>query len=111
MISDVTTRSFDAMNAYGEVQRSLQSATGPAKQADTSSIGTGSFSDALSGALQDAVHTGKVAETQTAAGLSGHGDMTEIATSVAEAKLTLQTVTAVRDRFVQAYQDVMKMSI
>ncbi|WP_257997716.1 flagellar hook-basal body complex protein FliE [Komagataeibacter saccharivorans] len=28
-----------------------------------------------------------------------------------EAKLTLQTVTTVRDRFVQAYQDVMKMSI
>ncbi|WP_082794567.1 flagellar hook-basal body complex protein FliE [Acetobacter malorum] len=34
-----------------------------------------------------------------------------MATSVEEAKITLQTVTTIRDRVVQAYQEVMKMSI
>jgi len=111
MINDVTTRSFDAMNAYGQIQQSLQAASGEANTDASTEGSMGSFSSALSGALQNAVQTGKVAESQTASGLSGRGDMTEIATSVAEAKLTLQTVTAVRDRFVQAYQDVMKMSI
>ncbi|EAU77928.1 AGAP012889-PA [Anopheles gambiae str. PEST] len=111
MISDITTRSFDALNAYGQTQRTLQGALNPAEAAEPSNDSVTSFSNVLGDALKNAVHVGKTAETQAATGLSGGGDMTDIATSVAEAKLTLQTVTTVRDRFVQAYQDIMKMSI
>ena len=106
MISDITTRSLDALNAYGQTQKNAQ---------DTDSTGgadiVSSFTSALDNALKGAIQTGKTAEAQTAAGLSGKGNMSDIATSVEEAKLTLQTVTTVRDRVVQAYQDVMKMTI
>ncbi|MBB2163061.1 flagellar hook-basal body protein FliE [Gluconacetobacter sp. 1b LMG 1731] len=110
MISDITTRSFDALNAYGQTQKALQPSTDDT-QNDASSDSVSSFGNVLDGALKNAVQTGKSAETLTAQGLSGKGNLTDIATSVEEAKLTLQTVTTVRDRIVQAYQDVMKMSI
>ncbi|MCE2576790.1 flagellar hook-basal body complex protein FliE [Komagataeibacter sp. FNDCR2] len=113
MISDITTRSLDANNAYGLTQQATQSTTG---NTDTdggsqSSDPVSGFTAALDNAVRGAINTGKTAEAQTAAGLSGKGNLTDITTSVEEAKLTLQTVTTVRDRVVQAYQDVMKMSI
>ncbi|GAB6853211.1 flagellar hook-basal body complex protein FliE [Asaia astilbis] len=111
MISDVTTRSLDALNAYGQTQRSLQTGMGQSDSSQQSTDSVTNFSNVLGDALKSAIHVGKAAETQAATGLSGGGDLTTIATSVAEAKMTLQTVTTVRDRFVQAYQDIMKMSV
>lgn len=112
MTSDITTRSLDALNAYGQTQKSVQS---PMDEQGTGATGgadiVSGFTSALDNALKGAIQTGKTAETQTATGLSGKGNMSDIATSVEEAKLTLQTVTTVRDRVVQAYQDVMKMTI
>lgn len=113
MVSDITTRSLDAVNAYGVTQKAMQTGTnglGGDETAQASDVVT-SFGTALSSALKGAIKTGKTAESMTATGLSGKGDLTAIATSVEEAKLTLQTVTTVRDRMVQAYQEVMKMSI
>lgn len=113
MISDITTRSLDASNAYGLTQKATQSTTDGTDAAGgaQSSDAVSGFTTALNNAVKGAISTGKTAEAQTAAGLSGKGNLTDIATSVEEAKLTLQTVTTVRDRVVQAYQDVMKMSI
>ncbi|QEO16886.1 flagellar hook-basal body complex protein FliE [Acetobacter vaccinii] len=113
MVSDITTRSLDAVNAYGVTQKAMQTGTnglGGDETAQASDVVT-SFGTALNSALKGAIKTGKTAESMTATGLSGKGDLTAIATSVEEAKLTLQTVTTVRDRMVQAYQEVMKMSI
>ena len=39
------------------------------------------------------------------------GNMTEVATALSRAELTLQTATAVRDRMLQAYQDIMRIQI
>ncbi|MBS0964992.1 flagellar hook-basal body complex protein FliE [Acetobacter okinawensis] len=112
MISDITTRSLDALNAYGQTQKNTQSTTDDQGTGSTGGADiVSSFTSALNNALKGAIQTGKTAEAQTAAGLSGKGNMSDIATSVEEAKLTLQTVTTVRDRVVQAYQDVMKMTI
>ncbi|GBQ34526.1 flagellar hook-basal body protein FliE [Gluconacetobacter azotocaptans] len=113
MINDITTRGLDAVNAYGLTQKAMQASanTQDADGGTQSSDVVSGFSDALQNALKGAITQGKTAEAQTAAGLSGQGNMTDIATSVEEAKLTLQTVTTIRDRIVQAYQDVMRMSI
>ena len=43
--------------------------------------------------------------------LTGGGNLTDVVTALARAELTLQTATTVRDRVVQAYQDIMKMPI
>jgi len=42
---------------------------------------------------------------------AGQADVNEVVTAIAEAEVTLQAVTTVRDRVIQAYQDIAKMPI
>ena len=69
------------------------------------------FSSAISQALDQAVQTGNTADNQAMQALSGGGNLTDVVTALSHAEMTLQTATAVRDRMVQAYQDIIKMPI
>jgi flagellar hook-basal body complex protein FliE len=76
-----------------------------------SSASSGDFASLLSQSLGSAINTGEAAETQAKAAINGGGDLTSVVTAVSRAELALQTTTAVRDRVLQAYQDIIKMSI
>jgi flagellar hook-basal body complex protein FliE len=76
-----------------------------------SGASTGDFGTTLQRALQGAVDNFHAADTKTMEALSGGGNLTDVVTALSRAELTLQTATAVRDRVVQAYQDIMKMPI
>jgi flagellar hook-basal body complex protein FliE len=69
------------------------------------------FSNLLGRALDGAVATGHQADTQAMQAISGHGDLSQVVTAVSQAELALQTTVAVRDRVLQAYQDIIKMPI
>ena len=77
----------------------------------TPADGAGSFGNAITQALGEAVQTGHNADDQAMKALSGGGNLTEVVTALSHAEMTLQTATAIRDRVVQAYQDIMKMPI
>ncbi|HEY5299120.1 MAG TPA: flagellar hook-basal body complex protein FliE [Acetobacteraceae bacterium] len=70
-----------------------------------------SFGATLERAVGAAVAQGHAADQQAAAAISGGGDITQVVTSLARAQLTLQTATAIRDRVVSAYQQIMQMPI
>lgn len=69
------------------------------------------FGGALERALQGVVDAGHGAEGQAMQALAGGGDLTHVVTAVSKAELALQAATAVRDRVVSAYQDIMRMPI
>jgi flagellar hook-basal body complex protein FliE len=92
-----------AASAYGRVS----SGGGPAAAAD----GGSGFGNMLQRALQGVVDSGHQADAQAMQGIAGHANLTEVVTAVSKAQLALQTTTAVRDRVVQAYQEIMRMSI
>ena len=73
--------------------------------------GGGGFAGVLGRALDGAVSTGKQADAQAMAAIGGHGDLTQVVTAVSQAELALQTTVAMRDRVLQAYQDIIKMPI
>ena len=73
--------------------------------------GAGDFGATLQQALQGAVDAGHTADTKSMQALNGTGNLTDVVTAVARAQLALQSATAIRDRVVQAYQDIMKMPI
>jgi flagellar hook-basal body complex protein FliE len=50
-------------------------------------------------------------EQVSAAAVVGKADLTEVITAVTNAELTLQTATTVRDKVVQAYQEILRMPI
>jgi flagellar hook-basal body complex protein FliE len=69
------------------------------------------FGDVLGRAVQGVIDTSQTAEAKSLQAIAGGGDITDVVTAVSKAQLALQTTTAIRDRVVQAYQDIMKMPI
>ena len=90
---------------------SPQAAARAYRAVDAGSGEAGDFGALMTRALQGAVQSGQSAETQAAQAIAGGADLTEVVQAVSRAELTLQTATAIRDRVVQAYQDIMKMPI
>jgi flagellar hook-basal body complex protein FliE len=70
-----------------------------------------SFGDFLGKAIDHVVDSGKKAEKAQLAALTGEGDLSNLVTAVAEAELALNTVVAVRDRVISAYQEILRMPI
>lgn len=69
------------------------------------------FSDVLKQVAKEAVNTTREAETQSLSAAEGKTDLQQVVNAVTAAELTVQTVTAVRDRVISAYQEVLRMPI
>ena len=69
------------------------------------------FGDLLRKAAESAVETLKQGEQVSLQGVAGKADIAQVAAAVANADATLQTIVAVRDRVIAAYQDIIKMTI
>jgi flagellar hook-basal body complex protein FliE len=102
------SNALPAISPGGAIKAYL-SVDGGAAQPDGG--GSDGFSALLNRALDGAVNAGKQADAQATQAISGHGDLTQVVTAVSRAELALQTTVAVRDRVLQAYQDIMKMPI
>ncbi|HWY61536.1 MAG TPA: flagellar hook-basal body complex protein FliE [Rhizomicrobium sp.] len=71
----------------------------------------GSFSDFLSGAVKDTINTIGQGEQAATAQVTGKSNIVDVVNSVNAAELSLDTVVAVRDKVVAAYQAIMSMPI
>jgi flagellar hook-basal body complex protein FliE len=101
-----------AVSAYTQaLERARTGAAGGADEAGGADAAGGSFGALLRDQIQDMVQTGKEAEKQSLKAASGKADLVDVVTAVNNAEVALQTVVAVRDRMVQAYQEIMRMPI
>jgi flagellar hook-basal body complex protein FliE len=93
-----------AIKAYGAAQSAAQKGI-------TSGDDGVSFSDFLKQTAEDSIKTLKGGETASAKAVTGEADLTDVVEAVTAAELTLQTVVAVRDRLIGAYQEIMRMPV
>lgn len=104
----VDSTTLSAMNAYRSQLKLMQNAS---ESMPEESSGT-SFSDMVNHAMKESVNTIQKSENLQLDSMSGGKvDLSELVTAVANAELTLNTVVAVRDRVINAYQDIIKMAI
>lgn len=102
----MSTNPASAAAAYGSAVRALPSLDGSARPMGPK------FADLIEKAGNSTLDTLYKAESQTAKAAVGQApDITEVVTAVANAEVTLQTVVAIRDRVVQAYNEIMRMPI
>lgn len=73
--------------------------------------GAGNFSAFLSDAVKDSIGTIKQGEKMATKQIAGQANIVDVVNSVNAAELTLDTVVAVRDKVVAAYQSIMNMPI
>ena len=76
-----------------------------------SAVGAPDFASMIGQAAQNAIHTVREAEQVTAAGVAGKADTQAVVQALTNAELTMQTVVAVRDKILSAYNDVIHMNI
>jgi flagellar hook-basal body complex protein FliE len=65
----------------------------------------------LKEAMDSVNEMGRKSDTQTRAAANGKANMVDVATAVSETEVAIDAVVAVRDRVIQAYEDIMKMPI
>ena len=84
---------------------------GSAATSGATGAGATDFSNFLSNALKDGIGTMKQGETMAGRQISGQANIVDVVSAVNQAEITLDTVVAVRDKVVQAYQSIMNMPI
>lgn len=69
------------------------------------------FGKMVQNAIGDAAQAAHTAEQAGLAAASGKADIVNVVTAIAQAETTLETVMAVRDQVIQAYQEILRMPI
>lgn len=69
------------------------------------------FGELLQNVMGDMTQATKAAETQMAGNIRGQGNLIDVVTAVSSAEAQLETVIAVRDQVISAYQEIMRMPI
>ena len=98
----------NALAAYANAAKSLAGAD-TAKGPDAAAGDT--FGDLLKKAATESVKAGDTSEKQSLLATAGKANVTDVVEAVSSAEVTLQAVTAVRDRVVGAYQEILRMPI
>ena len=96
-----------AAKAYAATQQTAAAA--PAAAGATG--GAPGFGELLKSAMSDAVKTSRHAESQMAAQVQGKASLVDVVTAVSSAEASLETVMAIRDQVINAYQEIMRMPI
>ncbi|HAK64203.1 MAG TPA: flagellar hook-basal body complex protein FliE [Alphaproteobacteria bacterium] len=107
-MSNITGTPISAATAYAQAaKRAVEPGAGGEAPASASA----NFADLIKDSIGEAIETAKTSETTSLKSLGGKADVVDLVTAMNEAEMTLQTVVAVRDKVVQAYQEIMRMPI
>jgi flagellar hook-basal body complex protein FliE len=97
----------NALSAYSNAIQRLNDTPG-----NSTAHGLGQdFGSMLKTMAHDALDVQKNAEKQTTAAAAGKADLNSVVMAVSEAELTLNTVVSIRDKVIEAYNQILRMPI
>ena len=104
MAADIT-----GVQAYQAAIRSAQNVASGGT--DTAGAAEFDFGSLVANALNETSGMLGHAEQLTAASTTGQAELIDVATAVSAAEISLETMVAVRDEVVRAYQEILRMPI
>jgi flagellar hook-basal body complex protein FliE len=99
-----------AANAYAALAR-MTSSTGGVGGGSAAATGAGGFGALLKDALGSVVEAGRNSDTQAKAMAAGNANIVDVVTAVAETEVAIEALVSVRDKVIQAYEEIMRMPI
>ena len=99
-----------AAGAYAKLARLTDPGTALNKIVGDGAAGP-SFGSLVKDALGGVVEAGNRADNQVKSVAAGKTNMVDLVTAVAESETAITTLVSVRDRVIQAYQQIMQMPI
>ena len=106
--------SITAMDAISAYSRSIARQPQPRTEtpaADGAAAGGANFASMVGGLVENAATATRTSEAVAQKAVTGRAELIDVVTSVSAAEMSLETMVAVRDRMVSAYQDIMRMQI
>ena len=97
-----------AINAYNQASNI---ATSPSSNEKSVISSENSFSDMIKESTKNVSNQISRAENLSMESLVNQADVTDVVTAVTDAEMTLRTVIAVRDKLIEAHQQIMQMPI
>jgi flagellar hook-basal body complex protein FliE len=95
----------NAVAAYAQAAEALKQSSAAPKADDSG------FAAMITDALGDVGATVARGEAVSLRAVANQADLNEVVAAVTDAEMALQSVIAVRDRVIQAYNDIIKMPI
>lgn len=83
----------------------------PLGAASGAGAGTPDFSALIGQALEATADAGRKSDVQAASVAAGRSDIVDVVTAVAESEAAIETLVAVRDRMIAAYEEIMRMPV
>ena len=103
-----------AASTYARLARLTDSAAGASNKpglAAGAMSGDPSFSALLKDAVGAVTEAGRASDAQSQSLAAGKANLVDVVTAVAETETKIDTVVAVRDKVIAAYQQIMQMQI
>jgi flagellar hook-basal body complex protein FliE len=102
-----------AAGAYARLARITDPAAGLSKPAGVTSTGDDgpNFGKMLKDALGSVVEAGKASDVQSQAMVTGKANIVDVVTAVAETETAVQALVSVRDKMINAYEEIIRMQI
>lgn len=108
----MSTTITNALAAYANVANAgLNSGDSVAPTSDAGTTGGADFASMVKDGIQTAIDSSKHGEEMSKQAVAGKADLRDVVTAVNDAEVTLETVVAVRDKVINAYNDILRMSI
>jgi flagellar hook-basal body complex protein FliE len=97
-----------AANAYAALARRTNPAAGKGAGAEAQGE---DFGAVLKNAIGAAVEAGHTSDRQAQAMVAGKANLVDVVTAVAETEVAVEALVSVRDKVIQAYEEIMRMPI
>ncbi len=99
-----------AAKAYAAAQSSAKPEGFGGGMALTGGEGPG-FGALVQNAINDTINAGRNSERQIKAQVQGKANLVDVVTAISSAETSLETIMAVRDQAITAYQEIMRMPV
>jgi flagellar hook-basal body complex protein FliE len=93
----------NAARLMGEAGRTAEPRAVPGQGPD--------FAAALADAMQGIVEQGRIADAKAIDLVNGQGSVVDVVTAISQTEMAMETMVAVRDRVISAYEEIMRMPI
>jgi len=93
-----------AANAYANMGKGIESVAGNKEDGN-------SFGDVMKTMAQKTIGTVRAGEEASAKAITGEASLPEVVQAITASEVTLQTVVALRDKMVTAYQEILRMPV
>jgi flagellar hook-basal body complex protein FliE len=100
-----------AANAYGNASRLINQAAKPNTDLTAKAATGGNFADLLAQNVQGVIDQGKVSDQMAMDMVSGKANVVDMVTALSETEMAIESMVTLRDRVINAYEEIMRMPI